>query len=266
MSVQSCVTGPAASLATWTMIKFGRYPGGRKRPGRRHRCWVPGVDAREDSRAAALCEDRPVRRPATVAGTLLVPALLHISAQHRFHGPPFDYWALGVAAAASWVGVPGPGEPVLIAAGVLAARHELSLGPVLLVAWVAATIGGIVGWAIGMKAGRAVLTAPGPVRPWRIKAAVRGEQLFGRYPVVAVLLTPSWIAGINRVRSRIYQPTNALSAAAWAVGFGLGGFLLGPAVIDFGEDLGTVTTGIAVTIVVVLVVVELVRRRRRAGP
>ena len=58
----------------------------------------------------------------------LIFALLHIHLHHQFHGPPFDYVGLAVAAAASWIGVPGPGEPVLIAAGVLAAKHKLDLG------------------------------------------------------------------------------------------------------------------------------------------
>ncbi len=51
--------------------------------------------------------------------------------------------------------MPGPGEPVLIAAGVLASKHKLDLATVLVVAWVAATAGGILGWAVGLKAGRA---------------------------------------------------------------------------------------------------------------
>jgi len=211
-----------------------------------------------------VCDDRPVRRSATVAEALVIAAL-HIHLHHRFHGPPFDYVGLGVAAVASWIGVPGPGEPVLIAAGILAAKGKLSIGSVLVVAWVGATIGGILGWMIGHKAGRVVLTAPGPLRPARIRAADRGEQWFGRYPVIAVLVTPSWIAGINRVRSAVYQPTNALSAAAWAVGFGLGGYFAGPAVIDVAEDLGVVTTTVVICLVVALVAWELVRRRRRAS-
>ena len=40
-------------------------------------------------------------------------------------------------------------EPVLIAAGVLAARGRLDIASVLLVAWRGATAGGIIGWLIG---------------------------------------------------------------------------------------------------------------------
>jgi hypothetical protein len=75
------------------------------------------------------------------------PALLHIHLHlhHGFHGPPFDYAGLAAAAAASWFGLPGPGEPVLIAAGILAARHQLDIGSVVVIAFAAAAVGGAVG-------------------------------------------------------------------------------------------------------------------------
>jgi hypothetical protein len=77
---------------------------------------------------------------------------LHLGAvaRHRVEGPAVDYYGLAAAAAASWIGVPGPGEPVLIAAGVLASKGKLDLASVVVVAWAAAMAGGILGWAIGV--------------------------------------------------------------------------------------------------------------------
>jgi membrane protein DedA with SNARE-associated domain len=195
----------------------------------------------------------------------LVPALLHIHLHHHLHGPPFDYAGLAVAAAASWIGVPGPGEPVLIAAGVLAARHRLDLGEVLVIAWMSATLGGIVGWAIGLKAGRAFLTASGPLHSVRIKAVAHGERVFARYPVIAIVLTPSWVAGIHRVRSAVYMPTNAIAAALWTAGLGLGGYFVGPAVLDVFNDLGTVAAVALGVLVVSAVGVALWQWRRERG-
>src|SRR5205085_9867829 len=107
---------------------------------------------------------------------LMGPVLaLGLSLHHHFHGPPIDYAGLAAAAAASWIGLPGPGEPVLIAAGVFAAKHKLDIGEVLLVAWLAAMGGGIAGWLIGMKAGRVVLTTRGPCQRGRLKALEGGE-------------------------------------------------------------------------------------------
>jgi membrane protein DedA with SNARE-associated domain len=194
---------------------------------------------------------------------LPVLALLHIHLHHQFHGPPFDYVGLAAAAAASWIGVPGPGEPVVIAAGVLAAKHQLAIVSVVLVAWVAATAGGVVGWLIGRVAGRAVLTAPGPLRRFRLLAVERSEQVFNRYPVIAIVLTPSWVAGIHRVRSAIYQPTNAAAALFWAAGLGFGSYLIGPAVLDLFSDLGLVTGIIVGAVIVGMVGLEVRRRRLR---
>jgi membrane protein DedA with SNARE-associated domain len=197
------------------------------------------------------------------AAVPLLLALLHFHVHRDFHGPPFDYLGLAIAAAASWIGIPGPGEPILIYAGVLAARHELDIVGVVLVAWVAATVGGIIGWLIGLRAGRAVLVAPGPFQSLRIGAVRRGEKIFDRYAVIAVLMTPSWVAGINRVRGSVYQPTNAISALAWAAGLGFGAYLIGPPVLDFFSDLGLVTGILTIVVIVGLFAMEIFWRRRR---
>jgi membrane protein DedA with SNARE-associated domain len=200
---------------------------------------------------------------------LLIPGLvqvhLHVGLlmHHRIHGPPFDYLGLAAACAASWIGVPGPGEPVLIAAGVLAAKHELDLASVLVVAWAAATAGGIVGWAIGLKAGRGLVTAPGPLRSMRLKALKRGEVIFAKYPVAAIVMSPSWIAGIHRVRPTIYHPTNAIAAAVWATGIGLGSYFVGPAVLDVAQDFGAVTSVIVAAVIIGGVGLEVGRRHRK---
>ncbi len=83
--------------------------------------------------------------------------VLALVLHHQFHGSLLDYLGLAIAVAASWIRVPGPGEPVLIAAGVVAAKHHLDIVTVVVVAWAAATSGGVVGWLLGRRAGRAVV-------------------------------------------------------------------------------------------------------------
>ena len=58
---------------------------------------------------------------------------------------------------------------MLIYAGVLAAQHKLDIVGVVLVAWVAATAGGVIGWLIGLKAGTGRLVAPGPLQSFRLE-------------------------------------------------------------------------------------------------
>lgn len=193
--------------------------------------------------------------------TGLLLLALHVF-HHEVSRAQIDYVALALGAFASWAGIPGPGEPLLIAAGIIAARHKLDIAPVLIWAWVGATVGGIVGWWVGRAAGRSVMTAPGPLRRLRLNAVARGEEVFQRLTVIAILLAPSWVAGIHRAGPVVFLSTNAVSAAAWAIGIGLGAYYVGPAVIDVLDDVGTVTAIGLVLLVLVAVALELRRRRR----
>jgi membrane protein DedA with SNARE-associated domain len=200
-------------------------------------------------------------RVGTGLKALLVLGLaLHI---HR-HGPAIDYVGLAAASAASFIGLPGPGEPVLIAAAVFAAKHKLDLGSVVAVAFLAALGGGVAGWMIGLKAGRTILTRPGPLHKQRLKALERGDALFARFTLLAILLTPSWMAGIHNVGPVTYNVANAVIAAVWATAIGVSAYYVGPPVIEGVNDLGTVVTLIAVAAVAAAIVGEIVRRRRKA--
>jgi membrane protein DedA with SNARE-associated domain len=191
----------------------------------------------------------------------VLTAALHFF--HHIRGAPVDYVGVGVASFASWAGLPGPGESVLIATGVLAAKHHLDITPVILWATIGANLGGIVGWLVGMKAGRAVLTRPGPLYNVRQRAAARGDEVFHRLEVVAILLTPSWVAGIHKAQTHLYLPANGLSALAWSVGFGLGSYYAGPPVLEFASDFGTIGTVGLVALIVLAVGLEIYRRLRR---
>jgi membrane protein DedA with SNARE-associated domain len=195
---------------------------------------------------------------------LLFGLHVHLHLFHHVHGPAFDYVGIAVASFASWVGLPGPGEALLLAAGVFAARHKLDITPVLVVAFLGATAGGIVGWLAGLIAGRSVLTAPGPLRNLRVDAVERGERAFKRMEVIAIILTPPWVAGIFRAGPWLYNVVNAVSAIVWTVALGVGGYYIGPPVLDVVGDAGTVGLVLAILIVVVGVGTAAIRRHRGA--
>jgi membrane protein DedA with SNARE-associated domain len=195
----------------------------------------------------------------------LLIATLHIHLTHLFnhvHGPAFDYIGVALACFVSWAGLPGPGEAALLAAATFAGKHKLDISPLLAVAFVGATAGGIVGWLFGWLGGRSLLIAPGPLRSFRLDAVRRGEMAFKRVEVVAILLTPSWVAGIYRAGPVVYNVVNATSAVAWTLGIGIGGYYLGPPVLEWISDFGTVGTVVAIAIVVVAVGVTLLHHWR----
>jgi membrane protein DedA with SNARE-associated domain len=177
-------------------------------------------------------------------------------------GADLDYLTLATGVFASWVGLPGPGEPLLIAAGVLAAHNRLALPDALGVAFAAAVLGGIAGWLVGRGAGRLVLERPGPLHRSRLRALARGEEVFARWPAVAVLMTTSWIAGVLRVGITTYMIWNAVGAALWTAAIGLGAYFAGPPIVRFMQATGWLSLiGIA-GLVAAAVALELGRRRR----
>ncbi len=158
--------------------------------------------------------------------------------------------------------MPGPGEPILIAAGILAADHKLDIVSVLVVAFAAASAGGIAAWLIGLKVGRTLLAAPGPLHGLRLRWLERGDEVFQRYVAIAVLVAPNVLAGIHRVRPRVYLLWNTVWALVWSVGIGLGAYYAGPPIVDLASDFGLVSTVILV-LFIALVVAGVWRRRRR---
>jgi membrane protein DedA with SNARE-associated domain len=201
-----------------------------------------------------------VKRVAAAKALVVFALAFHL--HHRFHGPPLDYLTLGAAAFGSWLGIPGPGEPILIAAGVLSARHKLDLGETLLVAFAGATLGGILGWLIALKAGRPLIQRRGPFLRARLRALKSGEEVFSRHPAVAVLMTTSWIAGINRVPVRTYMIWNAVGAALWTLVIGLGAYFAGPPIVEVVDDIGWVPLAGIIVLVGLAVAFESGRRRR----
>jgi membrane protein DedA with SNARE-associated domain len=191
--------------------------------------------------------------------------LFGVHLHHRFHGPHVDYVGVGVAAAASWVGVVGVGEAALIAAGIAAAHGKVDLASIVFVAWIAAALGGTAGWAIGLKGGRALLERPGPLYRLRLRMLRHGDAVYERRGWLAVFVAPSWMAGISGMRPGRFLAANAASALVWALGFGLGAYFIGPRITDLADDVGLAGSIVLAGVVVTSLVGGRLWRLRRSG-
>lgn len=182
-------------------------------------------------------------------------------------GPGIDYVGVFVASLASWVGLPGPGEAALVAAGISAGHHHLDISALIALAWAGAALGGMAGWLVGLRAGRGVLTSRGPLHRLRLSVIARGERFYDRYGLVAVLFTPSWVAGIHNMRLARYAPANAASALLWALGWGLAAYFVGPSITDVITDAGSARWLIVGGVVLSFAAIALIRHRsqRSAG-
>ena len=168
------------------------------------------------------------------------------------------------------MGIPVPGETALITAGIVASRGHLPIEAVIAVAAAAAILGDNVGFALGRRLGRRVLTAPGPLLHHRRRVVAVGEPFFDRHGPKAVFLgrwvtglriTAAWMAGVTRMSWPTFLFWNALGGIAWATSIGLLAYFVGHSAEKFIH-----LAGIGGAVVVVLAGVALwfaLRLRRR---
>jgi membrane protein DedA with SNARE-associated domain len=171
--------------------------------------------------------------------------------------PLLVYVGLFVVVGAESSGVPVPGETSLIAAAILASQHGgLSIEIVIAVAALAAIVGDNIGFVLGRKAGRQLLTREGRFMEHRRKFLVRGEAFFEKHGSRAVFLARwlpglrvvgSWLAGAHHMRWRTFLLWNALGGIAWATSIGLAAYLFGHVVETIFRDFGLI--GLAIVIV-----------------
>ena len=159
------------------------------------------------------------------------------------------------------IGLPFPGETVLILAGIFAGtKHDLNIVAVVVTAAVAAIAGQVIGFIIGREFGYRLLLRYGPyvrITESRIKL---GEYLFLRHGskiIVVARFVPllrslaGILAGANRMPWLPFLLANIVGAFAWAAVFGFAAYMLGHQVEHFARPL-MIAVGIAAVIVLAI--------------
>ena len=159
------------------------------------------------------------------------------------------------------VGLPFPGETVLILASVYAGTgHHLSIVAVVLAAAAGAIAGQMLGYVIGREYGFWLLLRYGlylRITPSRIKL---GEYLFLRHGgkiIIVARFVPvlrsiaGVLAGANRMPWRRFLLANAAGAFAWASFFGFASYMLGSQVERVAGPI-VVIVGIAAVILIII--------------
>jgi membrane protein DedA with SNARE-associated domain len=180
----------------------------------------------------------------------------------------YGYGAVFLLVAAESLGIPLPGETILIAAGAYAgSTHRLSIVLVFLVATVAAILGDNIGYVIGLKGGYRLLRRYGPkvrldetkVKVGRLIFDRHGPKVvfFGRF--VSVLRTyAAFLAGTNKMAWRRFLPYNALGGVVWAALYAFGSYAAGRSI---SKVSGPVAIALGVAAVIAVVAGILVVRR-----
>lgn len=170
------------------------------------------------------------------------------------------------------MGVPSPGETALVLAAVLASQHKLQIWLVIVIAIASAMLGDNIGYLLGRKLGREVLTGSGPFQHHRVKAIASGDKFFEKHGSKAVFLgrwialvriAAAWLAGINHMPFHVFFFWNALGAVTWATTFGLVGYFGGDAAAHVITQVG-IYAAIALGVAALVWFVVRWRRRRSA--
>ena len=158
-----------------------------------------------------------------------------------------DYGAAAVMVILTFesLGLPLPGESLLVFASVLAGRGELSLLPLMLWAWTGAVLGDNIGYVIGRRLGRAIVLRYGGKIGINADRLNRVEAVFARYGPVTVAFARfvnilrqlnGVVAGMLKMDWRRFLAFNALGGALWVSIWTLTGFYLG----EHGADIKAV--------------------------
>src|SRR4051812_41944930 len=134
------------------------------------------------------------------------------------------------------MGVPLPGETILLASGFLAQQGTLNLGYAIICGSLGAVNGDQIGYWIGREGGRPFVLRWGRyvlITPERLSHVERffarhgGKTVFLARFVAGLRVFGALIAGISRMPWRTFFLYNALGGATWATGAVLVGYLVG---------------------------------------
>jgi len=163
------------------------------------------------------------------------------------------YWIVAAAIGIESMGIPVPGETMLVAAAIYAgATHKLDIGMVIAAAVAGAIIGDGLGFLIGRRFGHSLLLRHGSkvgMTPARIKL---GQYLFLRFGGAVVFFgrfiallraLAALLAGVNCMPWPRFLLFNAAGGIVWAGSYGMLAYW-------FGEKVERVTRPIGIIAVV----------------
>ena len=181
----------------------------------------------------------------------------------------YGYAAVFILVGLESLGIPLPGETILITAGIYAGTtHKLSIWWIFAVAAAGAILGDNIGFWIGDKGGYRLLRRYGHyVRADEAKIKVgryvfdrQGAKVvfFGRF--VSVLRTyAAFLAGTLKMHWRRFLPFNAVGGLVWSAIYAFAAYGLGNSINKASKTLDIILGVVAVVVVVAAIV--LVRRQ-----
>src|SRR5215468_4666784 len=186
-----------------------------------------------------------------------------VSSEHMAHLiATYGYLAVGAIIALESMGLPLPGESVLVLSALYAAHHNHSIVGVVVSAAAGAVLGDNVGYWIGREFGYRLLLRYGGRVGLTASKIKLGQYLFlrhggkvvffGRFVAILRMLA-AVLAGVNRMDWRRFLFANAAGAILWACVVGFGAYAFGRAILEVTRPIGIGLIALSVALIIAVV-------------
>jgi membrane protein DedA with SNARE-associated domain len=168
------------------------------------------------------------------------------------------YWAVALIVGLESMGIPLPGETILVLASIYAASDPaLNIWYVIAVAAIGSIMGDNLGYWIGhryaysllLRYGRYIGMSASRIKVGQYLFVRQGGKVvfFGRF-IALLRILAAFLAGVNRMPWRQFLVANAAGAVLWAAVFGLGGYYFGKLLLQLHAALAFLILGLALCV------------------
>lgn len=188
---------------------------------------------------------------------MISPEQLH----HLF--ATYGVWTVALIVGLESLGIPLPGEAVLIVASVYAATHDGNIAMVIGAATVGAIVGDNIGYMVGRKFGYSLVLKFGSYLGLTEGRVKLGQYLFQKYGGAVVFFgrffavlrfLAAFLAGVNQLAWPRFLVANALGGLVWASIVGISAYTFGRGIHELQGPVGAVAFVVAVGIVIAIFV------------
>jgi membrane protein DedA with SNARE-associated domain len=174
----------------------------------------------------------------------------------------YGYLAILVVIGIESMGIPLPGETILILAAMYAVRNpDLNIWLIVAAASAGAIIGDNCGYWIGNRFGYPLLRRFGSRFGMSDRRIKLGQYLFAKFGpwvvffgrfIALLRILAAFLAGVNRMNWSLFMLANAAGGMLWALVFAFGGYYVGRTVLEVQGTLGPIVFGGAAVMLVAL--------------
>jgi membrane protein DedA with SNARE-associated domain len=173
----------------------------------------------------------------------------------------YGVWTVAIIVGLESLGIPLPGEAVLILASIYAATHDGNIAMVITAATIGAIIGDNIGYLVGREFGYRLVLNYGSrvgITEGRIKL---GQYLFKQYGGAVVFFgrffavlrfLAAFLAGVNQLAWPRFLLANAVGGLVWASVVGLTAYTVGRGIHKVQGPAGVVGIAIALAVLIAI--------------